>query len=201
MDQARTHGRHGLITSYVRCLRNRRFALIWSGQFLSNIGSAMLPVALPLLALKLGHGVGGVASVLIAEQVGSIAALPFAGVIADRVPRLKTMFVSDVARCLPVVGLANFQYLRSIVVLVVLSACLGSGSSFFATSYGAVMPELVEDQGQLPTANALTTISQQVGAILGPGVAGVVLAISVIYSVLWVDAATYLASIGTLRSR
>jgi len=148
--------------------------------------------------LKLGYGVGGVASVLIAEEVGSIGALPFAGVAADRVPRLKAMLVSDVARCLLVVGLANLQHLRSLVLLVVLSACLGTASSFFATSYGAVVPELVEDARQLPTANAVTTISQQVGTVLGPGLAGVVLAISAIYSVLWVDAATYLASIGTL---
>lgn len=153
-------------------LRHRDFALLWSGQSVSQVGDGILTVALALEALTLTHRPSGFALVIAARMVPSILLTVVSGVIVDRVSRQLAMLVSDAVRALAVgliAGLIATGRLR-LWELVVMSIVFGIADSFFGPAVNAVMPELLDTE-LLVQGNALASTSQQLASgFLGPAV-------------------------------
>ena len=93
-------------TGYRRCsspLRNRNYALLFTGQLTSLVGDQLYVVALPFLVL--GHaGVRELGLVLMCFGLARIATVPIGGVLADRMDKTKLMLLTDVGRALCVAG-------------------------------------------------------------------------------------------------
>src|SRR5689334_7119522 len=96
------HDKMGVMTEVRRSLwRHRDFMLLWTGQAVSEIGSAVTIVALPLVAVVLLHASPFQVGLLSAATTVCflLVALP-AGLIVDRVPKRRLMISCDVARML-----------------------------------------------------------------------------------------------------
>src|SRR5216684_5079356 len=161
---------------------SREFRLLWTGQLISATGSSLavgllgLFSAVPLIALSL-----------------------WGGVIADRVDRRRMLLVTQACLTLTSVALALSTQLGVVTVplLYVLTA-IGSGfSALDQPARSALAPSLVERR-LIPAAMALNQTNFQLASVVGPALAGVVIAQFGLVWTYWIDATTYLVAIVAL---
>jgi len=179
-------------------LADRNFRLLLLGQSVSELGSAMFPVALVALVTARHGGVSaaGLLGLLlgvrgIAEAAGGL----FAGVVATRVRKTLMLVVNDAAQVAITVAFAFSG--GGTAVLLVLSALSGAFASVVQPAGGSLLPLLLPAD-QLQRANATRAIGHRSAAIAGPAVAGVLIASAGIPAVFVVDAVTFVVSMATL---
>jgi MFS family permease len=180
-------------------LRERNFRLFFSGYSASLSGSAMVPVALTFAVLNEGHGATDVGYVLAAETVPLVALLLLGGVIADRFSRRLTMLGADLVRFASEGTLAAILFLGRppLWAFMALAAVLGAGQAFFNPAMTGLLPEMVSRE-RLQQANALRGIATSAGSVLGPSLAGVIVAVGGAGWAIAIDAATYAVSAACL---
>jgi MFS family permease len=178
-------------------LRHRDFTLLWSGQTLSAVGNQMLPLALSMLVLERGGTTTQLGIVLgvfmAAVATGTLAAAAF----GDRIRRTRMMVAADAARLVAVLTLALDPRSVPTAALFVLVALAGLGEGLFQPAFAAVVPRMLPES-LLQQGNSLNSFSLYLSMVVGPGVAGVLVATSGAGGALWADALTFLASLGTL---
>jgi MFS family permease len=152
-------------------LRNRPFATLWSGQTVSRFGDAVHQIALAWLVLQLTGSAAAMGAVLAAQFLPFIAFSLVGGVIVDRLPRLRVMLASDLARMVIVAVLAALVALDRVEFwhLIVLAASFRAVEAFFYPAYAAAVPELVPAEHR-PSANSLHQLSRRFAQLLGPAV-------------------------------
>lgn len=170
-------GGAGGVWRSMRALRNRRFALLWVGQTISRIGDFVYEIVLAWWILEVTGSGAVMGSVLIVTFVPVALFTLVGGAVVDRVPRVPVMFVSDVVRAVAVLGVAAWAYADQLTLWPVyaLGILFGVGNAFFNPAYFALVPELV-DEADLPSANALTSMSFQLGRVVGPAIGGLIVA-------------------------
>ncbi len=157
----------------LRSLANPSFALLWSGQTVSRLGDSFFTVALALLVLEKTHSAAAMGLVLVFATVPTILLLLLGGVFVDRFSRLYVMLSSDFLRA-AIVGLIALLAASGrleIWHIWVMSALFGVVDAFFYPAYTAIVPEIVA-ASDLPSANSLRSISFQLTGIIGPALAG-----------------------------
>jgi MFS family permease len=185
---------------HVPVLRHRDFRLLFTGQAVSVIGDALLPVALAFAVLDGLDGSAAELGLVLAAQVVPMTFLVLpAGVWADRVSRRRLMLVSDLGRA--VVQALTAALLLSgdaqLWQLIALSALYGAFEAFFRPAAGGLTPALVPAD-ELQQANSLIGLSQNAGHVLGPAIAGALIVILTPGAAMAVDAATFVVSAGFL---
>jgi len=163
--------------NFLRSLANPSFALLWSGQTVSRLGDSFYTVALALWVLEKTHSATVMGLVLVCSSVPMLLFLLLGGVFVDRLPRLYVMLSSDFLRA-GIVGLiAALAVSGRLEVwhILVMSVCFGVVDAFFFPAYVAVVPEVVA-ASDLPSANSLRFMSFQLAGILGPALAGLIVA-------------------------
>lgn len=177
------------------CLRERNFRLFFIGYVTSIVGSAMVPIALTFAVLDGGHPVADVGYVLAAETVPLVVLLAFGGVVADRIPRPVAMIGADIVRGVSEATLAALLVTGAppLWALIGLAGVLGAGQAFFNPAMTGLMPEIVAAES-LQQANALRAVATSSGHLLGPALAGVIVAVGGVGWAFAIDAATYAVS-------
>lgn len=189
----------GLLAS-LRILGERNLGLFFSGYVVSLIGSQMVPVALSFAVLNEGHGAAAVGWVLGVETVPLVVLLLIGGAVADRLSRRVIMLGADLLR------FASEGLLAGLIltghpplwVFMVLAGALGAGQAFFNPAMTGLLPELVA-RDSLQQANAMRGIATSTGSVLGPSIAGVIVAAGGAGWAIAIDAVTYLISAACLR--
>ncbi len=148
--------------------------LLWSGQAISEIGSAVTIVALPLAAVVLLHATTFQIGLLSAATTVCflLVALP-AGLIVDRVAKRRLMIFCDVARMLilgSVVVAAAFGVL-TMAQLFAVGFLTGLATVFFDVAYQSYVPALVA-RDQLHDGNGKLGATQAFSQVAGPGLGG-----------------------------
>lgn len=179
--------------------RHRDFLLLWSGQTVSEIGSAVTFVALPLIAVVMLHATTFQVGLLTAAGTVSflLVALP-AGLIVDRVAKRRLMIGCDLARMLilgSVVVSAALGVL-TLVQLFLVALLAGLATVFFDVAYQSYLPTLVERE-QLHDGNGKLGATQAFAQVCGPGVGGALFG-AVKALAIAIDTASYAVSAATL---
>ncbi len=181
-------------------LHERNFRLYFVGQLTSSIGSGMTPVALSFAVLALRRGsASDVGAVLAAQTVPLVVFLLAGGVAADRLGRRRVMLSADVLRASAEGALAGWILLGHPPLwgFLVLSALVGSGMAFFMPALTGLIPQIVSSE-QLTQANAWNGLTFSIGGIIGPAVAGVIVATTSPGWAILADALSYLLSVACL---
>jgi predicted MFS family arabinose efflux permease len=180
-------------------LAERNFRLFIAGYSASLIGAAMVPVALTFAVLQEGRSAADVGYVLAAEAVPLVGLVLIGGVIADRLSRRTVMIGSDVVRCASELLLAALLLAGSppLWVFLVLAGVLGAGQAFFNPALTGLLP-LVSSPGRLQQANALSGVATSTAQIVGPAVAGVIVATGGAGWAIAIDGITYAVSAACL---
>ncbi len=176
-------------------LAERNFRLFFTGYVTSLIGASMVPVALTFAVLDEGHPAADVGYVLSAETVPLVALLLVGGVLADRFSRKTLMVGTDVVRCASEGLLAGLLLAGSppLWAFMVLAGVLGAGQALFNPALTGILPQLVSSP-RLQDANALRGVANSTGGVIGPALAGVIVAAGGAGWAVAVDAATYAGS-------
>lgn len=176
-------------------LSHNTFRLLFLGKSISAFGDRLVPVALAFAVLDLTGHVTDLGIVAAAQSVPLVVFVLLGGVWADRLPRQLVMLSSDAVRAVAQ-GLSGFLLLEGVAhvwQLAGLQAVYGAAEAFFGPASTAVVPQTVEPP-QLQEANALLGLSSNVTAVLGPAVAGVIVATIGAGWGLIIDAGTFVAS-------
>jgi MFS family permease len=178
--------------------RHRDFMLLWGGQTVSEVGSSVTQLALPLLAvLSLDATTFQVGLLTACTSVAFLlVALP-AGAWVDRWRRKPVLVWGDLGRVvllgsIPVAKALGILHLPQLYVVAALAGVL---TVFFDVAYQSYLPALVESD-ELVDANGKIGASQSFAQVAGPAVAGVLVAgLGAAYAVV-VDAVSFLVSAG-----
>ncbi|NIN94821.1 MAG: MFS transporter [Anaerolineae bacterium] len=185
--------------STFRALRHRNYRLFWSGQTISQVGAWMQIVAQGWLVYRLTD------SPLMLGLVNVVALLPvvplslLAGVISDRVPRRNVIFVTEIVLMLQALMMAALIWLNMIQIwhIVVLSFVLGAAAAVEQPARLAFVADVVGKE-DLTNAVALNSSMYNSARIVGPAIAGLLLAWIGEAGCFFVNGVTYLAVIFAL---
>jgi hypothetical protein len=159
-------------------LRERDFALLWSGMTLSLIGDGVYMVAIAWQVYALSNAATALSVVGFAWMLPQLPMYLVAGVLADRIERRRVLIAADLARLLAVgaigvLAVSGQLVLWHVVALVVL---LGAADATFGPAFSAIVPELVPAD-LLPQANALDQFVRTTAVrLIGPALGGAVVA-------------------------
>lgn len=181
--------------TFARALRSKRFALLWSGQTISAMGDGAFFTALAWQVLALTGSGTAMGAALVAEMLPLVLFMLIGGVAADRLPRRLTMLWSDGGRAVVTLivaglGLANLLQFWHLLALAFL---FGLAEAFFRPAYQSIAPELVP-VGDLPSANALTSLSRNVSTLIGPAIGAALVGLSSTSLAFAFDGLTFIAS-------
>ena len=186
------------LSGWVDALGERNFLLLFVGQSTSQIGSGMAPVAITFAVLEHGNA-SDVGYVAAAGLMPVVLFLLIGGVLADRMSRRVVMLGSDSLRALAETGLGLWILTERPPLwgFMVLAALVGTGQAFFSPAMTGIVPQVIS-AAKLQQANALNGLSGSVGGIIGPGVAGLIVAVSNPGWAVLIDGLTYLVSVLSL---
>jgi Major Facilitator Superfamily/Cyclic nucleotide-binding domain len=168
-----------VLRAYRALLSNRPLVRLLAGEFISSIGDWLYLVALLIVVYQVSS------DPLLLGLVGAARILPYvvlsipAGIIADRFDRRLVLLVTDVARGAIMLAMAGLVEARgplaAIVGLAILATCF---SCFFGPTIGAYLPSLVHDEDELGPANSAWSTLDNLAFVIGPAVAGLLIAAS-----------------------
>src|SRR5512135_249845 len=184
----------------VRALGSRNFRLFFFGQAVSLIGTWMQLIAMRWLVYRLTK------SELMLGMVGFISdsplflLVPFAGVLADRLKRHGILIVTQALSALQAAILALLVFTDRVEVwhVLVLGGLLGVVSAFDITARQAFLVDIIEERENLPNAIALNSFIFNGALLIGPAVAGILIAVVGEGPCFALNSLSYLAVLGAL---
>jgi MFS family permease len=190
-----------------RALANRNYRRYASGALVSNTGTWMQRVGQDWLVLQLSGGSGAALGITTGLQFLPILLLsPYAGFIADRYPKQRVLLATQLSMAIPaaVLGVLAVTGVAQTWHVYVLALLFGVGTAFDAPARQSFVVEMVGPD-DLANAVGLNSASFNLGRVLGPALAGGLIALlgsgpEATGWVILLNAASYLAVIASLRA-
>lgn len=156
----------------------------------------MSPIALTFAVLDSGGTPADLGYVFAARVVPQVLVMLGGGVLADRVGRRPVMLATDTARLAVQGTLAAFLFAGRppIWLFVLLSAMLATGEGLFNPALGGLRAEIAP-RDKLSDVNALLSVSESAATVMGPALAGIVVAAASPAVVIALDAASFGVSV------
>jgi MFS family permease len=163
-----------------RSLRYRNYRLFFMGQSISLIGTWMQRIALPWLVYSITDSAFLLGLVGFASQIPTFLLAPFAGVLIDRWNRYTILIVTQILAMIQSFILAFLFFNNSIEVwhIVVLSIFLGCINAFDMPARQSFTVDLIENREDLGNAIALNSSMFNSARLIGPSVAGILIALT-----------------------
>lgn len=184
----------------IRALRHRNYRLFFGGQSVSLIGTWITRVATSWLVFRLTGSELLLGIVGFAGQIPLLLLAPIAGVLADRWDRQRVLIVTQILSALQSLALAVLALLNIITVaeLIALQVVQGIINAFDTPARQAFVVEMVENPEDMANAIALNSSMFNASRIIGPSIAGVLIAVVGEGWCFMADAISYVAVIASL---
>jgi len=184
----------------VRALRHRNYRLFFGGQGISLIGTWMTRVATGWLVYRLTGSAFLLGLVSFSSQIPILLLGPFAGVWVDRLNRHRVLVITQALSMVQSFALAALALAHIITVheVILLNLFQGAINAFDMPARQAFLIEMVEDREDLGNAIALNSSLVNAARLIGPSVAGLLIAwVGEGYCFL-IDGFSYMAVIASL---
>jgi len=180
-------------------LRHRDFRLLWLGQIVSVTGSQMQFVAINWHVYLLTKSAFALGLVGLFRGVPIIVCSLAGGVVADAFDRKRAMIVTQSVMLLTaaLLSAATLSGLKSVWPIYMLSALSAAAQAFDTPARQALMPTLVPEE-DFPNAVSLGIIVFNIAIIVGPAIAGFILAETGPAIIYGLNALSFLAVIGAV---
>jgi predicted MFS family arabinose efflux permease len=186
----------GTITARAPVLRSRPIAALLAAEVLSTTGSQMTWLALPWFVL-VTTGSKQMAFVVAAEAAGyALFGIP-SGTLLDRLGPQRTMRLCDAVRAplMLLVPVLHWSGDLTLPILVVLAFAIGAAGTPYGAAQRVVVAEILDqEETSVERANALLQGATRITMLLGPALAGVLIAAVGAPTVLLIDAASYVVA-------
>jgi len=162
-----------------RALRHRNYRLFFAGQAVSLIGTWISRLAIGWLVFRLTHSSLMLGLVSFVGLIPTFMLTPLGGIIADRWDRHRILLITQVTLMLTSIALAYFALRGTIDVphVIVLGAIQGLCNAFDIPARQAFVVDLVEERSDLSSAIALNAMIFNSARLIGPSIAGVLIAL------------------------
>jgi len=188
------------ITIDITPLRNNRdFRLLFIGQFISFLGSSITAVALSYQIYTVTQSTAYVGLLGMFQLVPLSISGFIGGSVADRFDRKKVIIISEIVLTLTSLSLVVTALLPNISVwiLFTIAGIASFVNGFHRPALDALTPRVI-DHDEIPAASALSGFRGTTAMILGPSIAGVILASLGLFITYLIDAFTFIISISTV---
>ncbi|HSK88665.1 MAG TPA: MFS transporter [Anaerolineales bacterium] len=205
-----TQTREGKTNSFGAVLGNRNFRLLWIGEGVSVLGDHFYMIALPWLVLQLTGDSLAMGTVLALSAIPRALLMLVGGALTDRFSPRGLMLVSNAARFILVSILTGLVFTGRVEMWMIytLAIAFGVADAFFYPAQSSMPPQLVR-KDHLQAANSLVQGTMMLSMLIGPALAGVLIAalgdghstganMQGIAAAFGLDALTFLASLITL---
>ncbi|CZE50756.1 MFS transporter [Campylobacter geochelonis] len=159
--------------------KHPNFRLYWIGMNVSLIGSWMQTIALPWLALSITNDPFKVSIVAVAQFLPPLFLTLFSGALIDKFDKKKMLLIAQIGLMLVamIFSFMVFTNTQTYEKILLFSFMSGVFNSIDAPSRQSIVHDLIDDKKNLPNAIALNSMSFNVARILGPSLAGLVMAL------------------------
>jgi MFS family permease len=183
-----------------RALRHRNFRLYFGGQSISLIGTWMTRVATAWLVYRLTHSALLLGAVSFSGQIPAFLLAPFAGVVVDRVDRRTVLICTQALAMVQSLMLAALTLTNRITIpeIFALAAFQGMINAFDMPGRQSFMVQMVESRNDLQNAIAINSSMVNLARLLGPSLAGMIIAASSEGYCFLIDGVSYTAVIASL---
>ncbi|MEA2646084.1 MAG: hypothetical protein QOE92_1167 [Chloroflexota bacterium] len=185
--------------STFQALRNRNYRLFFTGQVISVSGTWMQTVAQAWLVLKLTNSGAALGLVMALQTLPVLVGGAWGGVIADRVDRRRLLVVTGTGSGLLAItlGVLTLTGAVQLWMVCVLAAGLGAMNMLEIPTRQAFVLDMVRRE-DLTNAISLNSVIMNGGRVVGPALAGILIAVAGIGVCFAVNAASYVAVISAL---
>ena len=183
-----------------RALKHRNFRLFFGGQSISLIGTWMTRVATSWLVYRLTGSALLLGTISFAGQIPTFLVAPFAGVWVDRLDRRQVLVWTQTLSMVQSLALAGltFSHLITIPWILALSVMQGIINAFDMPGRQSFMVQMVEDRRDLSNAIAINSSMVNMARLVGPSLAGMLIAVSSEGWCFLIDGISYIAVIISL---
>jgi MFS family permease len=183
-----------------RALGSRNYRLYFTGQGISLIGTWIQTIALSWLVYSLTHSAFLLGLVGFSAQIATFLLVPFAGVVADRLNRHHLLVLTQTLFMVQafVLGMLVLTHAITVWQIVLLSVLLGTVNAFDMPTRQSFVVSMIENRDDLPNAIALNSSMFNGARLVGPAIAGVLIAAVGEGVCFLINAASYLAVIAAL---
>ena len=181
-------------------MRHRNYRLFFLGQGVSVIGTWVTKFATSWLAYRMTGSPLVLGLVAFCNNAPTPLIAPIAGVLVDRWDRRRVILLTQVAALLQSSALAVFALTDRMTVghLLVLGAIQGVINGFDMPARQSFLREMIDEPGDLSNAIALNSSMVNLGKLIGPVIAAALVGLVGEGWCFAIDAATYLAVLGSL---
>lgn len=161
-----------------RSLKHRNYRLFFGGQSISLIGTWIQRIAISWLVYHLTNSVFLLGVVGFADQIPTFLLSPLAGVLADRWNRYHILIVTQVLATIQALILTYIFFYRTIDIwhIMFLSVFLGCINAFDIPARHSLLVEMIEKKEDIGNAIALNSSIFNSARLIGPSIAGILLA-------------------------
>lgn len=190
--------RSGLLVDIAPLRRYPHFRRLWLGYLVSTLGNQITVVGVAFEVFRLTRSSLDVGLVSLAQLGPLLLGSMFGGSIADAMDRRKLLLITQTSLALCSAGLAldAMRHHPLVWPLFVISALAAAISSIDQPARSAIFITLVE-RDDFVSATALWQLLMQIGVVVGPAVAGLLIGHFGVATVFWVDVGTFAFSLGT----
>ncbi|MEI9977701.1 MAG: MFS transporter [Edaphobacter sp.] len=183
-----------------RALRHRNFQLFFFGQTISVIGNWMTRLATTWLVYRMTHSALLLGVVSFAGQIVSFALGPFAGVWVERLNRRELLVATQAAATVQSLVLAALTLAHVITLweIIALTALQGLINAFDMPGRQSFLVQMVDDRNDLSNAIAINSSMANGARLIGPAIAGLVIAAFGEGWCFLIDGVSYFAVIASL---
>ncbi len=179
------------ILKLIAALRQRNFALLWTGGLISNTGDWLLFIGLPVYVYLLTGSALATSITLITAFVPNLLIGSVAGVFVDRWDRRWTMIISNLLLALGLLPMLAVHSKDTLWIVYVVAFCESCFDQFVSPAESALIPNLVSEE-HLVSANALKSIGMNSSRLIGGALGGIVLAALGLRGIILIDAISFL---------
>lgn len=163
--------------STFRALHNRNYALYFSGQSVSLIGTWMQRTSVSWVIYTMTHSEFMLGVAIFSQQFPSFLLSLYGGIISDRYNRYKIILITQTAAMIQAILLAILILSNKAMVweILSLSVLLGIINAFDVPARQPMVNEMIGDKKELPNAIALNSSMVNLARIVGPSLSGIIL--------------------------
>ncbi|MDL4841813.1 MFS transporter [Aquibacillus rhizosphaerae] len=171
--------------------KNKQYMHLIGAQIVSSLGDWLDILALlALVAIKWDTTPIGVSGVMVCIAIPMITLGPFAGAISDKFDRKRIMIISDLIRCLVVLGFVVASSLWQIYLLLLIKSAF---ASLFVPAKNGKLKEIVHEK-DIQQAMGISGMIDNSSKIIGPTLSGILVSFIGVNIAFFIDAATFVIS-------
>jgi MFS family permease len=183
--------------------RYRDFGLLWAAGLISITGDWLLKIALPIYVFQLTSSPAATAGIVAATVGAGLLSGLVAGVYVDRWDRRRVLLRANVLQAAALLPLVAVNAPGEVWVVYVVVAVQASLAQFVGPAEHALLPKTVGER-DLPAANSLNALNNNIARLLGPALGGLVAATTGLVGAAVLDATSFVLSaalVGLVKTR